>query len=59
MTSPVSAHDERLPRTLGLWSAAAVLVGVTIGSGIFRVPAQIAATLAPREPSCSSGCSAA
>ena len=45
MTTPASAHDERLPRTLGLWSAAAVLVGVTIGSGIFRVPAQIAATL--------------
>jgi amino acid transporter len=28
-----------------MWSAAAVLVGVTIGSGIFRVPAQIAGTL--------------
>jgi amino acid transporter len=36
---------ERLPRTLGLWSAVAILVGITIGSGIFRVPAQIAATL--------------
>src|SRR5690606_7787906 len=44
MTSPDAAHD-RLPRTLGLWSAAAVLVGVTIGSGIFRVPAQIAAVV--------------
>jgi amino acid transporter len=40
-----AAYDERLPRTLGLWSAAAVLVGVTIGSGIFRVPAQIAGVL--------------
>jgi amino acid transporter len=40
-----AAQDERLPRTLGLWSAAAVLVGVTIGSGIFRVPAQIAAVV--------------
>jgi APA family basic amino acid/polyamine antiporter len=46
MTAPVqSDRDERLPRTLGPWSAAAILVGVTIGSGIFRVPAQIAATL--------------
>lgn len=40
-----SPHEERLPRTLGIWSAAAVLVGVTIGSGIFRVPSEIAGTL--------------
>ncbi|MBS0421306.1 MAG: amino acid permease [Proteobacteria bacterium] len=33
---------ERLPRTLGLTSAIAVLIGTTIGSGIFRVPATIA-----------------
>lgn len=31
-----------LPRRLGFWSAAAVLVGSTIGSGIFRSPAGIA-----------------
>ena len=31
-----------LPRRLGLWSAIAVLVGTTIGSGIFRSPAGIA-----------------
>lgn len=36
---------ERLPRTLGLWSAVAILVGITIGSGIFRVPARIAESL--------------
>jgi amino acid transporter len=36
---------ERLPRQLGLWSAGAVLVGITIGSGIFRVPAGTAGTL--------------
>jgi len=34
---------ERLPRRLGLWSAVAVLVGSTIGSGIFRTPAGVAA----------------
>src|SRR2546430_15373156 len=34
---------DRLPRRLGLWSAVAVLVGSTIGSGIFRTPAIIAA----------------
>lgn len=34
---------ERLPRRLGGWSAAAVVVGVMIGSGIFRVPSSVAA----------------
>lgn len=33
---------DRLPRQLGLWSAVAVLIGSTIGSGIFRTPAIIA-----------------
>jgi len=36
---------ERLPRKLGLWSAAAVLIGSTIGSGIFRTPAEVAERL--------------
>jgi basic amino acid/polyamine antiporter, APA family len=36
------AWGERLPRHLGLWSAVAVLIGSTIGSGIFRVPAAVA-----------------
>ncbi len=31
-----------LPRRIGLWTAIAVLVGSTIGSGIFRSPAAIA-----------------
>ena len=39
------AWGERLPRHLGLWSAIAVLVGSTIGSGIFRVPAGVAERL--------------
>ncbi|MEO8637002.1 MAG: amino acid permease [Gemmatimonadales bacterium] len=33
---------ERLSRRLGLWSAVAVVVGSTIGSGIFRTPAGVA-----------------
>ena len=37
---------DRLPRRLGLWSAVAVLVGSTIGSGIFRTPAGVAARVA-------------
>jgi amino acid transporter len=40
---PSDPWGERLPRSLGLWSAVAVLVGSTIGSGIFRTPASIAA----------------
>lgn len=38
----MSGAPERLPRRLGVVSAAAVLVGSTIGSGIFRVPATVA-----------------
>jgi APA family basic amino acid/polyamine antiporter len=45
MTAERDAWGERLPRSLGLWSAAAVLVGTTIGSGIFRVPRELAAAL--------------
>jgi basic amino acid/polyamine antiporter, APA family len=36
---------ERLPRKIGVLNGVAVLVGVTIGSGIFRVPASVAAQL--------------
>lgn len=32
----------RLPRRIGLWTGVAILVGSTIGSGIFRSPAGIA-----------------
>jgi len=40
---PRAVHDSELPRRLGVWSAAAAAVGLTIGSGIFRVPSTIAA----------------
>lgn len=36
------AAEERLPRKIGLWTAIAILIGTTIGSGIFRSPASIA-----------------
>lgn len=39
---PRDQWGERLPRHLRLWSAVAVVVGSTIGSGIFRTPASIA-----------------
>lgn len=41
---------ERLPRTVGLLPAILVVVGVTIGSGIFRVPAKVAGTLGEPGP---------
>jgi amino acid transporter len=42
MMPPPDRWGERLTRRLGLWSAVAVLVGSTIGSGIFRTPAGVA-----------------
>ena len=35
------AESGELPRRLGLWSSIAVVVGITIGSGIFRTPASV------------------
>src|SRR5512132_437889 len=44
MPDTLSAREapHELRRTLGLWSAIAVVIGSTIGSGIFRSPAGIA-----------------
>jgi APA family basic amino acid/polyamine antiporter len=41
-TPPADRWGERLPRRLGLGSAVAVVIGITIGSGIFRTPAVVA-----------------
>ena len=35
-------RESELPRRLGFWPAVGVVIGVTIGSGIFRTPATIA-----------------
>ena len=43
LTADAASPPDRLPRRLGLWSAIAVAVGSTIGSGIFRVPSTVAA----------------
>ena len=40
---PTRPAEGRLPRSLGAWTGAAVVVGVIIGSGIYKVPAPIAA----------------
>jgi amino acid transporter len=42
MSRDTRGTPTRLPRTLGLWSSVALVVGITIGSGIFRSPAGIA-----------------
>ena len=45
-SAPAASHsvrEDRLPRRLGVWSAAAASVGLTIGSGIFRVPSIVVA----------------
>ncbi|MGH8401753.1 MAG: APC family permease, partial [Gammaproteobacteria bacterium] len=42
-TDPDYTPLKQLPRKLGTWTGAAVVVGVIIGSGIFRVPSPIAA----------------
>jgi APA family basic amino acid/polyamine antiporter len=45
MSESTSPTAGTLPRRLGLWSAVAVVIGITIGSGIFRTPAGIARRL--------------
>jgi len=41
-----AAHARsELPRRLGFWEATLIVIGVTIGSGIFRVPASVADTV--------------
>jgi basic amino acid/polyamine antiporter, APA family len=37
-----AANEAQLVRRLGLWSSIGIVIGVTIGSGIFRTPAGIA-----------------
>lgn len=39
MSQPIRSG---LPRQVGLWSAIAIVIGTTIGSGIFRTPAGVA-----------------
>ncbi|HEY9382829.1 MAG TPA: amino acid permease [Gemmatimonadales bacterium] len=45
MTTERDSWGERLPRTVGLFASVMVLIGITIGSGIFRVPARVAGIL--------------
>lgn len=50
MSQAPDSWGERLPRTVGLFAAIMVLIGITIGSGIFRVPATVAQSLPSAGP---------
>ena len=52
MTSPAAASstESSLIRSIGTFGLAAGIVNVTIGGGIFRLPADMAATLGPTAP---------
>jgi hypothetical protein len=41
-TQPRADSRPQLVRSLGLWASIGVVIGITIGSGIFRTPARIA-----------------
>ena len=47
---PHAAAGERLIRAVGTWALAASIVNVTIGGGIFRLPAGVYATLGRGSP---------
>src|SRR5262245_39275973 len=42
--------DSRLRRSIGTFALAASIVNITVGGGIFRLPAEMAATLGPTAP---------
>jgi amino acid transporter len=45
-----SSADARLVRAIGTWGLAASIVNVTVGGGIFRLPAGVAASLGAAAP---------
>jgi APA family basic amino acid/polyamine antiporter len=49
-TSARAASDSTLVRSIGTFALAASIVNITIGGGIFRLPADMAATLGPTAP---------
>jgi basic amino acid/polyamine antiporter, APA family len=50
MTAPASSAERSLVRAIGTWSLAAGIINVTVGGGIFRLPADVAAALGPAAP---------
>jgi APA family basic amino acid/polyamine antiporter len=47
---PRSSTERSLVRAIGTWALAAGIINVTVGGGIFRLPADVAAALGPAAP---------
>src|SRR5215211_5434900 len=50
VTEPRSSTERSLVRAIGTWALAAGVINVTVGGGIFRLPADVAAALGPAAP---------
>ncbi len=50
IATPAFSADSKLIRAVGTWALAASIVNVTIGGGIFRLPAGVYATLGQASP---------
>jgi amino acid transporter len=50
ITAPARGPEASLVRSIGTFALAASIVNITIGGGIFRLPADMAATLGPTAP---------
>ena len=50
MTEPLSAGERSLIRAIGTWSLAAGVINITVGGGIFRLPADVAGALGAAAP---------
>jgi len=50
MTTPSSAAERSLVRAIGTWALAAGIINITVGGGIFRLPADVGAALGPAAP---------
>jgi amino acid transporter len=50
MTEPISSGERSLVRAIGTWALAAGVINVTVGGGIFRLPADVAGALGAAAP---------
>jgi len=50
MTEPLTSSDRSLVRAIGTWSLAAAVINITVGGGIFRLPADVAGALGAAAP---------
>jgi amino acid transporter len=50
LSTTTPSADSALVRAIGVWGLAAGIVNVTVGGGIFRLPADVAAALGPAAP---------